>query len=308
MMLSREDFYFDSCGHGEICAHIWCGEEKPKAVVQIVHGIAEHALRYEEYAEYLVGNGYAVVAEDHMGHGGSVINGAETGYFYGGWFAAVDDVKKLMDIARERFGELPYFLFGHSMGSFMVRTVLAKYPDSGIAGCIICGTGWQSEALLAVSIPAAKLVCKREGEKTPSELLKKMAFGSYNKRVEHKRTEYDWLTRDDRTVNNYIADPLCGFTASGGLMRDMLTGIAYIQTREALDGMNKQTPCFFIAGGDDPVGDYGKGVRKAADAFKKAGMESVSLRIYPLCRHEILNEINGEEVYEDTLNWMDKLI
>lgn len=308
MMFEREDIYFDSCGAGKIHACIWYGEEKPKAVVQIVHGIAEHIMRYEEYAEYLVEKGYAVVGEDHMGHGGSVSKKDTLGYFQGGWYAAVDDTVKLMGLARERFGDVPYFLFGHSMGSFMARTILAKYPESGIAGCVICGTGWQSEALLAVSIPTAKLICKREGEKTPSALLKQLAFGSYNNRVEHKRTDCDWLTRDDRTVNAYIADPLCGFTASAGLMRDMLTGIAYIQTKEALGAMNKQTPCFFIAGGDDPVGEYGKGVRNAAEAFKKAGMESVSTRIYPLCRHEILNEINREEVYEDVLEWMEKLI
>ena len=308
MMFEREDIYFDSCGAGRIHAAVWFGDEKPKAVVQIVHGIAEHVLRYEEYAEYLVEHGFAVVAEDHMGHGMSVSEKTPLGYFEGGWFAAVDDAMKLMQLARQRFGDVPYFLFGHSMGSFMARTILAKYPDSGISGCVICGTGWQSEALLAVSIPAAKLICKRDGEKNPSALLKSLAFGSYNKRVEHLRTENDWLTRDDRTVDAYNADPLCGFTASAGLMRDMLSGISYIQTKDALAGMNKQTPCFFIAGGDDPVGEYGKGVRKAVDAFKKAGMESVSVRIYPLCRHEILNEINREEVYEDVLEWMEKLI
>lgn len=308
MMFEREDIYFDSCGAGRIHAAVWFGDEKPKAVVQIVHGIAEHVLRYEEYAEYLVEHGFAVVAEDHMGHGMSVSEKTPLGYFDGGWFAAVDDAMKLMQLARQRFGDVPYFLFGHSMGSFMARTILAKYTDSGISGCVICGTGWQSEALLAVSIPAAKLICKRDGEKNPSALLKSLAFGSYNKRVEHLRTENDWLTRDDRTVDAYNADPLCGFTASAGLMRDMLSGISYIQTKDALAGMNKQTPCFFIAGGDDPVGEYGKGVRKAVDAFKKAGMESVSVRIYPLCRHEILNEINREEVYEDVLEWMEKLI
>ena len=305
MMFEREELYYDSCGAGRIHACIWHGEETPKAVVQIIHGIAEHVLRYEEFAEYLVEHGFAVVAEDHMGHGASVSDEVPLGYFSGGWFAAVDDVMKLMHIARERFGDVPYFLFGHSMGSFMARTVLAKFPDSGIVGCIICGTGWQSEALLRVSIPTAKLICSREGEKTPSPLLKKLAFGGYNKRVEHLRTECDWLTRDDRTVNAYLADPLCGFTASAGLMRDMLTGIAYIQTKDALSAMNRSTPCFFIAGGDDPVGEYGKGVKKAAEAFRNVGMESVSLRIYPLCRHEILNEINSEEICEDVLQWME---
>ena len=304
----RTDHYFDSCGKGKIHYCTWTPDGTVKGIVQIVHGIAEFVERYDDFANYLNTQGYLVVAEDHMGHGKSIEGGSTQGFFHGGWFAAVDDAMKLMQLARQRFGDVTYFLFGHSMGSFMARTILAKYPDSGISGCVICGTGWQSEALLAVSIPAAKLICKRDGEKNPSALLKSLAFGSYNKRVEHLRTENDWLTRDDRTVDAYNADPLCGFTASAGLMRDMLSGISYIQTKDALAGMNKQTPCFFIAGGDDPVGEYGKGVRKAVDAFKKAGMESVSVRIYPLCRHEILNEINREEVYEDVLEWMEKLI
>lgn len=304
----REDNYFDSCGAGKIHACVWTGLCEPKAVVQLVHGIGEHVLRYDDFAEYLCDQGFAVVAEDHMGHGSSTTEDGIRGYFHGGWFAAVDDSMKLMELTKARFDGIPYFLFGHSMGSFMVRTILSKYPDSGIAGCIICGTGWQSPALLSVGIPACKLICRKEGEKTPSELLHRLVFGGYNKRVEHLRTESDWLTRDDRIVDAYVADPLCGFVPSAGLMRDMMTGISYIQKKENLVHMNKQTPVFFIAGGDDPVGEYGKGVRKCAQEFKEAGMEFVSTRIYPLCRHEIHNEINREEVYEDVQSWMEGLI
>ena len=133
-------------------------------------------------------------------------------------------------------------------------------------------------------------------------------FGSYNQRVEHPRTDYDWLNRDAKAVDAYVADHLCGFTASAGLARDMLTGILYIQQPESLAAMNKDLPVFFIAGGDDPVGDYGKGVRQAAAAFRNAGMKHVSERIYPLCRHEILNEINKAEVYEDVYQWLQPLM
>lgn len=304
----REDIYFDSCGAGKIHACVWTGGQPVKAVVQFVHGIGEHVLRYDDFAEYLCQQGFAVVAEDHMGHGASKAKNNVRGYFHGGWFAAVNDSTKLMEIAKQRFADVPYFLFGHSMGSFMVRTILAKYPDSGTAGCVICGTGWQSPALLAAGLPACKLICRKEGETTPSELLHKLVFGGYNKRVEHLRTESDWLTRDDRIVDAYIKDPLCGFIPTAGLMRDMMTGISYIQKKETLAAMNKQTPVFFIAGGDDPVGDYGKGVRKCALEFEKAGMERVDMRIYPLCRHEIHNEINRDEIYEDVQEWICKLI
>lgn len=303
----REDIFFDSCGAGKIHACIWSGDEPCKGVVQIIHGIAEHVLRYDDFAEYLVKNGFAVVAEDHMGHGASSAPNNVRGYFHGGWYSAVRDTVALTDIAKLRFGDVPYFLFGHSMGSFMARTILADYPHLQISGCVICGTGWQSEALLDVAIPMAKAVCKMSGEDKPSKLLVAMAFGSYNKRVEHKRTNSDWLSRNDDIIDLYEEDPLCGFVATAGLMRDMLSGIRYIQRKDTLAKMNKKLPCYFIAGGDDPVGDYGAGVRKSAQAFSEAGMERVDTKIYPLCRHEILNEINRQEVYTDVLNWVESL-
>lgn len=304
----REEIYYPSAGKGKIHASVWLPEGNVKAVVQIVHGIGEHVFRYDAFASYLTGLGFAVTAEDHMGHGLSASEPGLRGYFHGGWFTAVKDTMKLMEVSKERFGDVPYFLFGHSMGSFMVRTILAKYPDSGIRGCIICGTGWQSGALLKAGIPLCKIVCKNNGEKAPGTSLHKLVFGGYNKRVEHKRTPSDWLTRDKTIVDAYEEDPLCGFVPAAGLMRDMMLGISYIQKSDSLNRMNKDTPCFFIAGGDDPVGSYGKGVIKTAKMFRKAGMNRVDMKIYPLCRHEILNELNRQEVYEDVVEWMDKLI
>ena len=212
------------------------------------------------------------------------------------------------ELTKAEYPDIPYILFGHSMGSFMTRTVLAKYPDCGIAGAVICGTGWMPTAVLKAGKALGDLLCKLKGEQHPSETLQKVMFGSYNQRVEHPRTAYDWLNRDAKAVDLYVADHLCGFTASAGLARDMLTGILYIQQPESLAAMSKDLPVFFIAGGDDPVGDYGKGVRQAAAAFRNAGMKHVSERIYPLCRHEILNEINKAEVYEDVYQWLQPLM
>lgn len=304
----RQELRFDSCGAGTIRACIWQGEGTPKAVVQIIHGIAEHVLRYDDFAEYLVKQGLAVVAEDHMGHGASEAPGNVRGYFYGGWFNAIDDTMKLMEFAKSRFGDVPYILFGHSMGSFMARTILIKYPQCGLAGCVICGTGWQSDALIKLGLPVCNMICRMRGEKYPSKVLHSMVFGSYNKRVEHKRTPSDWLSRDEKMVDAYEVDELCGFIPTAGLMRDMMMGIQYIQARENLERMDKSLPCLFVAGGDDPVGNYGAGVRQAADAFIAAGMKRVKVKIYPLCRHEILNEINRRDVYCDIAKWMDGLI
>lgn len=304
----RTDGYFDSCGAGRIHYCCWTPEGKPKAVLQILHGIAEHVARYDAFAEYLCQSGYVVVAEDHMGHGQSIGENGIRGYFHGGWFSAVADSYRLLVIMQEAYPGLPYVLFGHSMGSFMARTILAKYPESGISACIVCGTAWQPAAMLKAGVPMAKLICRLDGETNPSQKLQGIAFGGYNKRVERKRTEYDWLSRDTKCVDAYIADPLCGFTASAGLLRDMMMGIAYIQKPETLASMRKDLPVFFIAGGDDPVGAYGDGVRKAAQMFRKAGMEQVAERIYPLCRHELLNEINKEEVYQDVTDWLAPIL
>ena len=298
---------FDSAGNGKITATCWEPAEKPIAVIQLVHGIAEHAGRYDDFANYLNGLGYLVVAEDHMGHGMSAAGGIK-GYFSGGWWAAIEDAYKLMQMTMEQYPGIPYILFGHSMGSFMARSILAKYPQSGISGCVICGTGWQPKLVLQAGQLVASSICKRKGEQNASQTLHNIAFGAYNKRVEHPKTAYDWLSRDASIVDAYANDPLCGFQVSAGLMRAMFEGIAYIQQKENIGRMDKTLPVLFIAGGDDPVGDYGNGVRKAAQVFRKAGMERVTIKIYPLCRHEILNEINKKDVYNDLYTWISSVI
>lgn len=304
----RTDSYFPSGGAGQIHVYRWTPEQSPRAIVQLVHGIAEFVERYGAFANYLNDQGILVVAEDHMGHGKSINGDGIQGYFHGGWFQAVDDTFRLMRDTQSEFPNVPYILFGHSMGSFMARTLLCRYPDSGIAGAILCGTGWQPTFALPAMIALVNGICKKTGEEKPSQALQNMIFGGYNSKVEHKRTPSDWLSRDDAIVDAYIADPLCGFVPSCGLLRDMMKGIYYGQRSENLAKMRKALPVFFIAGGDDPVGSYGKGVRQAAAAFRKIGMTNVQERIYPLCRHEILNEINKEEVYEDVLQWIEKIL
>ena len=296
-----KDYYYPSAGAGEIRARCWHPDSELKGIVQLVHGIAEHVERYDDFAAYLCSNGYLVVAEDHMGHGKST---GPKGYFHGGWFTAVKDTYQLTLETKIAYPGIPYILFGHSMGSLMVRTILADYPDSGIRGAVICGTGWMPEAVLTAGKIVANAVCKWKGSQNPSKLLQTMAFGNYNNRVEHPRTEFDWLTRDTRIVCQYIADPTCGFTTSAGLARDMLSGMQYIQKASTLAKMDLETPVFFIAGGEDPVGNYGVGVKQTAKAFRDIGMQNVTTKLYPLCRHEILNEINRIDVYRDIMNWI----
>ena len=304
----RTDFYYESQCGSRIHGCRWTPDGEIKAIVQLVHGISEYTARYAEFAEFLNSQGILVVAEDHMGHGLSVTEKTPRVYFCGGWFGAVEDTCKLMRDTMEEFPGVPYFIYGHSMGSFMTRTILARYPDSGITGAVICGTGWQKSALIKAAKAMAQVVCKTKGDTHPSKLMRKLAFGSYNDKIEHLRTPLDWLTRDRKSVDAYIADPLCGGVASAGLMGDMMDGFAYNQDPQNLASMDKELPVFFIAGDGDPVGDYGKGVRYSAEMFRKAGMKRVDVKIYPLCRHEVHNELNKEEVYQDVLNWMSKVM
>ncbi len=302
----RTEFFYPSAGQGTIRGFRWEPEGvAPKAVIQIVHGIAEHIERYDALASYFNEQGYLVVAEDHMGHGGSIGKGIP-GYFVGGWFKAVQDTYRLLRTTRMENPDIPYFLFGHSMGSFMARTLIAKHPDCGISGVILSGTGWIHRGLVNTCSAACTLVGRRKGFDKADTMLENMAFGTYNSRVEHQRTSKDWISRDHKVVDAYIADPTCGFSPTAGLLRDMMTGLRYIQEPEHIRNMDKHLPVLLISGGDDPVGNYGKGVEKTAQAFRKAGMEDVTVKLYPLCRHELHNEINKEEVCEYLTKWIEE--
>ncbi len=300
----RTDEYYASKGAGRIHVCRWMPDKPPVAVLQIIHGIAEYVERYEELAQYMNELGYLVVAEDHMGHGKSINGDGVQGYFHGGWFTAVADSYELLQKTRSEYPELPYVLLGHSMGSFMTRTILCAYPDSGISAAVICGTGWQPRALLATGIAISEAVCKVKGEATPSDALQNLVFSNYNKRVPQPKTPFDWVCSDPKVVSDYVADPLCGFTASCGLIQEMLKGIAYIENPQNLSMMKKELPVLFIAGGDDPVGSYGKGVRRATQAFQQAKMADVTCKIYPQGRHEILNEANKRDIYDDIATWL----
>ena len=301
-----EEFYLQSNGGGKLHCAVWRTNQTPRAVVQLVHGIAEHIGRYDHFARYLAENGFIVAAEDHMGHGGSIGEDGVKGYFAGGWMTAVADVKLLCAHMKAEYPGLPYYILGHSMGSFLLRTYLYTYPGT-IDAAIISGTGWEPSAVIRAGLAACKLEQLRLGEKRTSPILTKLMFGSYNKPFAPVRTKDDWICSDPAVVDAYTADPLCGFDATIGLARDMLTGIEMNEMRENLLKMDKLLPLLFVSGGKDPVGGMSKGVLRCIDAFKRAGMRKITIRIYPEGRHEMLNEVNRNEVYQDILNWLLQL-
>ncbi|MBS7263117.1 MAG: lysophospholipase [Eubacteriales bacterium] len=277
------------------------------AIVQIAHGVAEHSERYDAFMRYLAEHGFITAANDHLGHGKSVRDESELGYFdeRDGWARVVDDMHTLHEKLCAEHPGLPYFLFGHSMGSFLTRTYLIRYPDE-LSGAVICGTGQQSSLLVGSGRLLARLICAFKGPKHKSTFLGNLAFGSYNKDFAPIRTKNDWLSRNEASVDAYEADPLCGFVSSAGLYRDMMGGIAFIGKQSNIGRMRKDLPVFFIAGDMDPVGEKGKGVRRAYERFLRAGMTDVAIKLYPDCRHELLNELNRDEVMSDVLNWLSE--
>lgn len=283
----------------------WLPEGTPRAVLQIVHGVSEYVLRYEEFAAYLTERGFAVVGSDHLGHGLSVASGAKQLYFgpAGSWNTVVDDLETLRRRTGERFPGLPQFLLGHSMGSFLARTYLIRYPGT-VAGAILMGTGQMAPAMVAGGRAFCALECRRLGEEGRSPAVQKLAFGAYDRAFAPNRTAFDWVSSDPAAVDAYVADPYCGENPSVGLFREMLGGIAFITKQSNVERMNRNTPVLFVSGAEDPVGEKGRGVLRAYRSFQKAGVRDVSRKLYPGARHEILNDFCRQEVYGDLYDWL----
>lgn len=281
----------------------------PRAVIQIAHGIVEKIDRYDDFILFLAENGFVVVGNDHLGHGKSIQKPEEKGFFANknGWSYVTEDMLRLHDIMVKEYPELPYIMFGHSMGSFLTRTYMINYPDE-YDFAILSGTGHMGSALINAGYAAASLLCKLKGVRADGKMLNDIAFGSYNDKIENPRTSYDWLSKDESKVDKYIADPNCGFICTASVYRDMMGGIKYITNSKNISKMAKNKPVYFMSGDADPVGEYGKGVERAYKAFCNAGLHDVMIRLYPGGRHEMLNEINRADVYTDILNWINSKI
>jgi len=302
----KHEFTFPS-RDGKTAVHAveWLPECPVRAILQISHGVSEYIDRYEPLAADLAGRGFAVVGNDHVGHGASVAEGNQPLYFgpKGSWFQITEDLYTLRQHAGRQFPGVPYFLLGHSMGSFLARTYLIRYPGT-VDAAVLMGTGQMSPVMIAAGRLIASREARKVGEDHPSPVVDRLAFGAYNKFISPSRTAFDWLSVNEENVNRYIADPLCGGRASTGLFREMLGGIAYISKSENLKKMNMTTPILFVSGSMDPVGDCGKGVQKACESFRRAGARDVAMKLYPGLRHEILNETCGDVVREDLYQWL----
>lgn len=302
-------------GKTQIKGLVWCPERvkaggcatSPVGIVQIVHGMSEHVGRYDDFARFLAAQGYVVCAHDHVGHGKSVSDPKEWGCLpvEGGKDILIDDVHELRKTVAARYArQTPYFLFGHSMGSFVTRAYLARHAE-GLAGAVLCGTGNQSRALSKAGNLLARRIAASKGEDTRSDRLDGMGAGAFSKQIENPRTPFDWLSTDPAVVDAYIEDEMCGamFSAGGYATLTDLTG--EVASPSCAAKVPKDLPVLFVSGAEDPVGACGKGVQ-AADLLRHAGVSDVEVKLYEGMRHEILNEPEHAQVYGDVLDWIRK--
>ena len=310
--MKKTDFYYPSIdGKTKIHAIRWEPDGKPKAILQIIHGMVEFIDRYDDFATYLTEHGYLVVGEDHLGHGESVISDEHHGYFGADGNAwVIADIHQLRLMMHEEFPELPYLMLGHSMGSFLVRQYITekngRYAEE-LAGVIIMGTGWQPKAVMI----AAKNIARALGRKkigVRAKLIDIMAFGTYLKRIPDAKTRQDWLTKDDEVVKWYRNEPWCTFHFSPNAYFHMFDGMIKAHNIKRMRNLPEGLPLLFTAGAEDPVGSYGEGVRKAFMVYSDNTGCDVDIKIYGNDRHEILNELDKERVYEDMKDFLDYCI
>ena len=275
-----------------------------KAILQISHGMVEHYDRYMHFMEYLAGQGFVLYMNDHLGHKHSVDNDEQLGYFapQNGYIHVIGDLLSTAQMAKEEFPDLKLFMLGHSMGSFFARAFVRAHSDA-VDGVLISGTGGPNKAASA-AISLIKAMKLLKGEKHRSQFINKMAFGSYLDKIENPITAYDWITRDIEVIKRYAHDKYCQFVFTLNGFENLMEIINLSNVDTTFENTPKDMPVYIFSGSMDPVGNYGMGVMQVFDGYKKAGCTDVEVKIYDGGRHEMLNEINRDEVYEDVKNWL----
>ncbi len=279
-------------------------EGEVRAVVIIHHGMAEHINRYADYVKHLTDMCYAVFMHDMANHGKSNQKTELLGYFgeNDGYKNLVKDLKTVYDLAKKEFPDKKIIMFGHSMGSFIVRCFDCAYPGASDAS-VYMGTGGSNPAA-GMGKAISNLIASIKGSTYKSKMLDKITFGSFNKKTD-KKTSFDWLTRDSAIVQKYIDDDYCGFLFTVKGMNDLVNLNVWANSAECYNTVKKDLPILLVAGADDPVGAYSKGINEVADKMKASGHTNVTVKLFPGCRHEVLNETNRQEVYEGIDEFLD---
>ena len=307
--MKKIEFKFRSTGNRvDIRAVKYVPDKKIIAILQIAHGMVEFIDRYDEFAKFLTSKGFLVVGNDHIGHGESVNSKDDWGYFgENGNKVLEDDIHLLTTIIKKEYPDLPYFLLGHSMGSFYARQYMSDYGNE-LDGCIVMGTGYQPLVVVKAGMAMCKMIALFKGWRHRSNFVNNMAFGSYNKQFEPVRTRADWLTKDEKIVDFYINEPKCSFLFTLNGYFNMFKGLSRLHDKKLLNKIPKKLPILLVSGSNDPVGSNGKEVKQVYDTYNELQLEDVNMKLYPNDRHEILNELDNKQVYEDIYSWLDSKI
>ena len=304
----KENLYYPSKdGITTIHAIEWTPDESPRAVLQICHGMCEYIDRYHEFADFMRSHGFVVVGNDHLGHGESVRSDDLHGFFAekDGNLTVLHDIHTLRKMTEKKYPGIPYFILGHSMGSFLTRQYIARC-GKGLAGAVIMGTGSQPTGTLLAGMNVCRMIAAVKGWHHRSETVHKMSMGAYNKRFEPARTKCDWLTKDTAFVDAFVQDPWCMFRFTLNAYYNMFASIEDCQAAKVVAMIPPELPMLLISGEEDPVGDFGKGVRTAYQHYRDACAErDLTMKLYENDRHEILNETDREQIFMELLHWIE---
>lgn len=287
---------------------IWLPEESPKAILQITHGMTEHIYRYKSLAKALTLAGIAVAGFDLPGHGRNLGSSGCASFGETGWENALNDIHEFSIYLENKYVDVPRYLLGFSLGSFLVREYFNKFHH-GFSGAIIAGTGDQPAAVLSIMMAIVKTQIKSHGFDHTTPLVKKLSFETYNSKFKPNHTDFDWLCSDESQLNSYINDTLCANSISSGLFWQLLNSMKYTGRKEAYANWNKSLPVLLLSGGKDPVGDSGAGVKRVARTMKQAGITNVDMHLLGKARHDIFHESESgvaDQVPELIINWISK--
>lgn len=299
--------FTSSTGEDEIRVHGWLPEEM-KGVIQYHHGVTSHIDQNEEFARWFADRGYGVVGLDCLGHGELAFRAGRLGWFAreNGWEHVVNDFRSLYDQIEERFAGVPHFVYGNSMGSFVARTMMIRFPEIKPAGVILAASSMNPEEILRGSYDLVEaLISQGKDPFKGTGKIQHFAFGTYCERIEDPQTPFDWVCRDNEHMKSKPMDEYSMFLLSPSLFKDMTDGQAFNSDPKNIAKMRRDVPYYIVSGSDDPAGRYGEGPTKLRDAFEKAGIENVELHLWPGARHELFMDPDGELIMADILRWLN---
>lgn len=286
----------------------WLPNAKPVAVIQLIHGMQEHIDRYHDFAIFLANQGFLVVGHDHLGHGKTAETKDELGFFAekNGAVFVVKDVLQVREETLRRAPDLPYFMLGHSMGSLILRNYLSQYPEKELTGAIIMGSAFESPLKMTAALQVTSVLSPFRNTKWASRFLDTMVFAGHNRRFSPHRTTKDWLSSDTQQVDSYLQNEYTQFLFTPQAFTDLFHLAKQASAPTSLNKISASLPLLVISGEEDPVGGYGKQIKKLAASLKKAGEQDITLSLIAQGRHEILNEKNRGYVFQVILQWVQE--